>query len=317
MTIYILHGPDFFFIKNKTNQLIKSADIDAFNQSVYDLDEVDLDTALQDALTIPFMAEQKCVVIKNAHFFADAKAKAQMAESTHFKFINSSSESPTLLIFQVPHATLLKNKEMKAFYEHAEIISAPSKKPQDLNAWVERQLSKAQLSLSPDGKKLLMERITHDPETAYHELQKLLLYAAGKTHVDDETLDRLITIQMEDNVFDIMNLLFANEKEAAFKRISLMLAAKEDPLRILSAFINKFREMVLTQSLMAEGMDQDAIQQYLNVKSGRAYYMMKNARQYPRAHVEKSLKQLEMYDLKIKTGLMDKTLALELFVLGV
>ena len=68
---------------------------------------------------------------------------------------------------------------------------------------------------------------------------------------------------------------------------------------------------------MAEGMDQDAIQQYLNVKSGRAYYMMKNARQYPRAHVEKSLKQLEMYDLKIKTGLMDKTLALELFVLGV
>lgn len=316
MTIYILHGPDFFFIKNKTNQLIKSAAIDAFNQSVYDLDEVDLDTALQDALTVPFMADQKCVVIKNAHFFSDAKAKAPMVESTHFKFI-TGSDSPTLLIFQVPHATLLKNKELKAFFEHTEIISAPTKKPQDLNAWVERQLSKAQLTLSPNGKKLLMERITHDPETAYHELQKLLLYAAGQTHVDDETLDRLITIHMEDNVFDIMNLLFANEKTAAFKRIRRMLAAKEDPLRILGAFINKFREMVLTQSLIAEGMNQDAIQQYLNVKSGRAYYMMKNARQYPRAHVEKSLKQLEMYDYKIKTGLMDKTLALELFVLGV
>lgn len=317
MNIYILHGPDFFFIKNKTNQLIKSAEIDAFNQSHYDLDEVDLDTALQDALTIPFMAEEKCVVIKNAHFFADPKAKAQVSDSAHFKFLRASSETQTMLIFQVPHATLLQNKTMKAFYEEAEIISAPTKKPQDLNAWVERQLSKAHLQLSPDGKKLLMERITHDPETAYHELQKLLLYAAGETHVDDETLDRLITVQMEDNVFDIMNLLFAGEKTAAFQRISRMLSAKEDPLRILSAFINKFREMVLTQSLIQEGMNQDAIQQYLNVKSGRAYYMMKNAKQYPRAHVEKSLKQLEMYDLKIKSGLMDKTLALELFILGV
>lgn len=317
MTIYILHGTDFFFIKNKTLQLIKSEEIDAFNQSYYDLDEVDLDTALTDALTIPFMAEKKAVIIKNAHFFADAKAKSQMTESTHFKWLSSSENAPTLLIFQVPHATLLRNKAMQAFFTHAKIIPAPAKQSSDLKAWVDRQLSKAHLTLSPEGYQMLMDRITHDPETAYHELQKLLLYAAGDSQVDDVTLDRLITVQMEDNVFDIMNLLFAGDKVLAFKRIQLMLSAKEDPLRILSAFINKFREMVLTQSLIKEGMDQAAIQQYLNVKSGRAYYMMKNARHYKRAYVEKILKQLEHYDLKIKTGIMDKTLALEMFILGV
>jgi DNA polymerase-3 subunit delta len=113
-----------------------------------------------------------------------------------------------------------------------------------------------------------------------------------------------------------MNQLFAGQKKEAFERIQNMLSAKEDPLRILSAFINKFREIVLTQSLIASGMNQDGIQQYLNVKRGRAYYMLKNARTYPRPYVEKVLKQLETFDLKIKTGLMDKTLALELFIMG-
>jgi len=260
--------------------------------------------------------KKKSVVIKNAHFFADPKAKDQMGESTHFKFLTTAVDIPTLVIFQVPHAKLLKNKALEAIYAHAEVLTASEKKPTDLKAWVDRQLSKAQLTLSPDGYQRLIDRITHDAETAYHEMQKLLLYASGARHVDDDTLDRLITVHLDDNVFEIMNQLFAGQKKEAFERIQGMLSAKEDPLRILSAFINKFREIVLTQSLLASGMNQDGIQQYLNVKRGRAYYMVKNARTYPRPYVEKVLKQLETFDLKIKTGLMDKTLALELFIMG-
>lgn len=317
MTKYILHGTDFFFIKNKTQQLIKEAGIDAFNESHYDLDDVALDTALNDALTIPFMADKKAVVIKNAHFFADTKAQATFKESEQFKFLMGEDSAETILIFQVPHATLLKNKTYKAFYETCDVIAARSKTSADLKGWVDRQLSKAQINLSKDAYDVLIERITHDAETAYHELQKLLLYAVDTPHIDRDTIDRLITVHLDDNVFTIMNLLMDGHKEAAFERIQMMLSAKEDALRILSAFINKFREMILTQSLVASGMNQDGIQQYLNVKSGRAYYMMKNARQYNRAYVEKILKQLETYDWKIKTGLMDKTLALEMFVLGV
>lgn len=317
MTIHIVFGRDHFFISNKTKQLIKDAAIDAFNESVYDLDEVDLDVALSDALTVPFMADKKAIVIKNAFFLSDPKAAKVGTESAHFKFLLTAKDLPTELIFQVPDKALLKTGPFKAFIASATCYESPTKKPQDLKAWVDRQLAKAQLDMTSEAYNLLIERITHDPETAYQELSKLLLYAADKDPIDETLIDRLITVRLDDNIFTIINQLLEGNKKAAYQRIALMLEAKEDALRIFNALINKFKEMMLTQSLLQEGMNQDAIQDYLNVKSGRAYYMVKNARQFPAPYIQKVLTQLEAFDIKIKTGQIDKTLALELFIFGV
>lgn len=312
----IIYGNDTFFIKNKTKQLFLEAGIDAFNVSMFDLEEKPLDEALNDALTVPFLGENKAVVVLNASFLSDPKQKGLMEDSNMFDGMIHSTIDSTLLIFQVPSSSLHKQKWIEPLINASELISAPVKKPEDLKAWVDRQLSKARIQMNRSAYDLLIERITHDPEVAYNEIKKLLLYANDSKFIDEETIDHLITVKLDDNIYNIINLLMARQKKEAYKKVEALMDAKEDPLRILTTMIQKFREILLTQSMLEKGYDQNKIAQTMNVKSGRAYYMVKNAKVFSKLRTSEALEKLERYDVQIKTGHIDKKLALELFIFG-
>jgi DNA polymerase-3 subunit delta len=110
--------------------------------------------------------------------------------------------------------------------------------------------------------------------------------------------------------------MLEGQKDKAFKTIEALLSAKIDALGILTALIHKFRELALTQAYLREKVSKDELASTLKVSPGRAYYMIKNAQGIPGSHVEQELSRLSRYDQFIKTGHMDKNLALELFVLG-
>jgi DNA polymerase-3 subunit delta len=190
------------------------------------------------------------------------------------------------------------------------------KKPDDLKAWIDRQLAKANLKLNDRAKAILMERMTHDPEVAYQEMKKLLLYTYESKSIDEDTLDYLITPVLDEDVFKIINLMIEGHKENAFQMIEALLDAKHDALGILSALIHKFKELALTHAYLKEKISKDDLASTLKVSPGRAYYMIKNAKAVPISHVDHELHRLAQYDQHIKTGHIDKNLALELFVLG-
>jgi len=312
----IIYGNDSFFIKNKTKQILQEAKVDEFNVSIYDFEEMPLEEAFNDALTVPFLEGLKAVVILNAHFLADVKHKSLIADSSLFKSIIETSLESTLIIFQVPSASLLKQKWINPLFEISELFESPSKKPEDLKAWVDRQLSKSGIQMNKNAYQMLIERITHDPQVAYLEVKKLLLYAHDSKVVDESTIDALITHKLDDNIFNIINLIMVHQKKEAYQKIDALLTAKEDPLRILTTMIQKFREILVTQSMIDKGYDQNQIAKTLNVKSGRAYYMVKNAKAFSKLRTIEALETLEKYDIQIKTGHIDKKLALELFIFG-
>ena len=312
----IIYGSDTFFIKNKTKQLLLEAGVEAFNISRFDLDETTLDEALNDALTVPFLEGLKAVVCLNARFLSDLKYKPVVTDSNMYQAMLDSTLDSTIIIFQVPGNSLINQKWIEPLINLSETIESPSKKPDDLKAWVDRQLSKANIQMNREAYQMLIERITHDSEVAYNEIKKLLLYAADQKVIDEQTIDELITFKLDDNVYNIINLLMAHQKKEAYLKIEALLNAKEDPLRILTMMIQKFREILVTQSMIEKGYDQNKLAQSMNVKSGRAFYMMKNARAFSKIRTIEALKKLETYDYQIKTGLIDKKLALELFIFG-
>lgn len=317
MPLTIILGEDTFSLKNKAHQLVHEAHVDDFSTAMYDVSETPLDEALNDALTMPFMSDLKAVIIRHANFFSDAKEAAVYKESSMFESLATVNLDHVLLIFLVEGKKCLdKPALLKSIVEKASVIKLEPKKPEDLKAWIDRQLAKADIKLSPAAKDLLYERTTHDAEVAYQEIKKLLLYTYESKSIDIETLEHLITPVLDEDVFNIINKMLEGQKEKAFKTIEDLLKAKIDALGILTALIHKFRELALTQAYLKEKVSKDELASTLKVSPGRAYYMIKNAQTIPRAHVEQELSRLAKYDTYIKTGHMDKNLALELFVLG-
>ncbi len=314
ITVYF--GEDTFYIKNKLKQTISALGLDEFNVTHYDLEEQSLEDALADASTIPFMREDKMVVLHNAYFLSPKKSTLSHNLEAFKRYLEHPA-SHTHLILTVPGETLDKRLDIvKKLKDQAEMIEAKKQSAEDLGAWMKRQFAKAGLSIDHEAYVELLKRVGHHTEVAYLEVRKLLLYAQDLKHISLATIQHVITRNLESDVFEILNAMLRGDKKAALKTYHDLVTNSEDPLRILSLIISKYREINTTQRLLQQGASQEEIQHHFNVKSGRAYFMVQNAREVEAHHVQAHLTRLESYDYQIKTGYLEKRLAVELFILS-
>ncbi|QMS85630.1 DNA polymerase III subunit delta [Candidatus Xianfuyuplasma coldseepsis] len=317
--VYLFYGDDYYIIKQKTNQIVESNNIDEFNVTTYDMEETNIEDAINDATTIPFMADIKAVIVKNAYFLStDTSKRKELHHNLESlkRYLEHPAEG-SLLIVQVPFAKL---DERKAITKHIKKIATVEHctplKDQDLRGWVKRQLGKHGISIDADALNELLNRVENNTEVLVSETTKLVLYAEDLNRVDLDIVKKVITKNVEDNVYEITNSILANERGKALEIYNDLIMHSEDPLRILGILVNKYREILHTKMMINEGRDKAAIASYFNATSGRTYYIMKNARSVHLDDVENQLKKLEELDYKIKTGQIDKKIGLELFILG-
>lgn len=315
--ILTFYGEDTFYIKSKIKQVIKKYDFDEYNTSYYDLDDVLLQDAINDAMTIPFMSEKKVVIIQNATFLGTEKPKKSLNHDIDYlaKYISNPTES-TILIVSASVGQLDQRKAIvKALKKH-KIIECKLKSSQDLVSWAKRQVGNQSMHIDNDALDEFIKRVSHSTEFAYLEMRKLLLYASDQTHINLDMIKKVITKNIEDNVYEITNALLRRDQKKALEVYNDLVLYSEDPLRILSIIVNKYRELLHVSILLEQGKTQTDVQNYYNVSSGRAYYMVQNAKTVHIDDIKTHLKYLETLDYQIKTGRIDKKIGLELFILS-
>ncbi len=316
--IHLLFGSDTFIIKSKTNQIIAKENVDEFNITVYDAEENNVEEAINDAATIPFMADKKAVILKNAHFLSNVKVKKEIPHNLDsFSRYIASPVKETILIVQAPYAKIDERKAItKQLSQVATVERCEPMKEVELGNWVKRQLGKNGINIDRDALNELLTRVNNNTEVLVNETQKLLLYTSDMKRVDLSTVKKVITKNVEDNVYEITNNILENKRSRALEIYNDLVMHSEDPLRILGILVNKYREILHVKLLLKQGKDKADIASYYRASPGRAYYMIKNANSVKNDIVEKHLKSLEDLDYKIKTGRIDKKIGLELFILG-
>lgn len=317
--IYLFYGSDTYIIKSKTNQIIAKKEIDDFNVTTYDMDEIPLEEAINDASTIPFMADSKMVIIKNAYFLSNEKKGKKKIEH-NINPLKRYLENPVLettLIIQAPYDKLDERKAItKLLKEKSVVEECIPLKNQDLRGWVKRQLGKNGIGIDNEALNEIINRCQNNTEVVVSETTKLILYAEGMKFVDLPTVKLVITKNVEDNVYEITNKLLEKNHSKALEIYNDLVMHNEDPLRILGILVNKYREILHTKLLIQQGKDKQDVAHHFNASSGRAYYIMKNAKVVSMEHVTEQLSKLEELDYQIKSGRIDKKVGLELFILG-
>ncbi|MFP4286599.1 MAG: DNA polymerase III subunit delta [Candidatus Izemoplasmataceae bacterium] len=315
--IILFYGEDTFYIKSKINQLIKQYEVDEYNLASYDLDDVAITDAINDALTIPFMSDKKIVIAQNARFLGNEKLKKAIDHDLDLlaNYLNNPSEE-TIFILTAPIARLDERKAITKLLKKHKVVECKLKSGQDLVSWAKRQIGNQSMSIADDALDEFIKRVKHSTEFAYLEMRKLLLYAHDLEHIDLNIIKKVITKNVEDNVYEITNALLERNHKKALEVYHDLILYSEDPLRILSTLINKYREMLHVRTLLDLGKTQSDIQSAFEVSSGRAYYMVQNAKTARLDQIKEYLSHLEKLDYHIKIGRIDKKIALELFILS-
>lgn len=316
--VYLFYGSDTYVIRSKTFQIISKYEVDDFNVTIYDAEETNISNAINDANTIPFMAPKKIIIIKNCHFLTGEKIKKEI--NHNLDMLTSYIKNPveeTILILNAPYGKLDDRKAItKMVKNNAEVVECAPMTQVDLASWVRRQLGKENIKINRDALDEFLNRVEQNTEVAVSEMKKLLLYAEDLEYVGIDIIKRVITKNVEDNVYEITNNILDNNRSKALEIYNDLIQHSEDPLRILGILVNKYREILYVKLLIKDGKDKNDIANYYNTSSGRAFYMIKNSQSVNMATVKKHLRKLEEIDYQIKSGQIDKKIGLELFILG-
>jgi DNA polymerase-3 subunit delta len=176
-------------------------------------------------------------------------------------------------------------------------------------------LDRRNIKIQPRALESLMIRVEGDAQIVTNELQKFDNYFAGGDTINEQDIEMLVAKNVEHDVFQLINAVVDKNKQQALEQLADLLQT-EDAVRLLTLIQNKFREMNYTKQLLQRGFKKEDLMRIFNASKGRVYYMEKNAQTLSEEELNYQLDVLADTEFQIKKGLLDKQVALELYILN-
>jgi len=313
----LLYGDDQYTIKKQTNLILKSSGILTQDIEIYDYEEDGLESAIQSAMTLPFLAEQKAVIVKNCIFLTDQK-NISLEESNSLKQYISYINPTTIFIMTINSLKLDFRKGLvKYLSRNIENKQYTSKNNIDrIYTYIKNEIEKNKLTIDPLALTQFVNRIGNDSEMLEKELEKLITYSLDKSHITSDMVYEVVSRDIEGNIFELVNAFLEKDVNKTMDIFFDLKSIKIDPIWMLNVIVNKFQEILYTKELLKAKYSREDIMKYFKASKGRVFYMIQNAKNIDYEELVKLLEKSEKLDFQIKSGQIDKTLGIELFLLS-
>ena len=168
--------------------------------------------------------------------------------------------------------------------------------------------------ISPAAIKSLMDLIGNDLWTLDQELEKLALYASGRS-IEQDDVRQMVSQVKEANIFSAVDAMIGGRPGVA---LDLLHQLKEDGREapyIIGMISRQLRLMALARDLTERGVPQGEMAKRLGVPSPYAVRKtVEQARRHSKEDLSWRYRRLLHADLAIKRGRLNPDLALELLV---
>lgn len=311
-SIYVIYGNNDFLLNLTLGQKIESFQVDPFNIIHYDLLENASDDVLEDLQTVSFFAETKVIVVRNIQVIEQQGESVIQSWNAYLEKPNPDCILIVVLQELLPETNPIGKQLQK--YGFLEKIKDMDKKEYPM--FVRNLFTKYQYQITDQAIDALLERTNMDFQLIAQEAEKLMLFSYDSKEIDEKEVLLLVSRNLEENIFELTNALLSKNQQKTIEIFYDLVARNEDPIRILNNIVGKVRELMHAKLLIEKGYRQDQIADHFRIKSGRAYYLVRNAQSVTFEMLETHLSKLSKLDYEIKSGKIDKKLGLELYLLG-
>ncbi|CCY46937.1 dNA polymerase III delta subunit [Firmicutes bacterium CAG:822] len=304
--VYLLYGTKDFEIEEEIKKLSKG--IDEMNISKYDLNNDMLSLALEDAKTMSLFGDKKLVIVDNANMFTGSTSKdSELIE----EYLNHINENTTLVL-------IVHNDKLDTRKKITKLIKKVGK-VQEFNDELDttslvRRLFK-DYNIDYKTIQLFIDRVGNNPLIIQSEINKIKIYKDNDKNITEEDILNLTAKLIEIDIFKLIDYIVRKNKEKALELYYEMLKMNEEPIKIVVILANQFRIMYQSKELLKKGYSEKDIASTLKIHPYRVKLAIQNSRNYTSDILLKNLNALADIDIGIKTGTINKDLALELFIL--
>lgn len=314
--VYVCYGPETYqiqeFIHYLIDKWIEPADRE-FAVSKFDLAETNVEAVIDDAETPPFLGGRKLIIAKDAVFFTSATSKMDHHTDRLLAYLKAPADY-CVVVFTAAADKLDERKRLVKTVGQA-LVPFPLMSSDQLRHWVRRQSDKLGFVLEEAAEQTLLLNCGANLQTLAGELQKLALFAGSGGTVNGQTVERLVSKTTEQNVFLMIDELVRLRVDNALRIFHELLKQKEEPIKILALMARQFRHLLLIKQLSGQGVSQQQMASLLALHPYAVKIAAEQAGRYEADRLRVALSGLAEADYRMKTGQMDKVLALELFML--
>lgn len=313
--IYLFTGTSEIFIKNRMNRIIQSFNKYEYTIIKYDMETTSLSTVLSDAITVPFLEELKIIILKNPKFLTKSATSTKDEIKAMLKYLKNPCDS-TLLIIDATNTVINQSNEIyKMLKNVARIIDYPDPEEIELKGWIVRSFDANGVDIKDDALTLLLEYIGDDQARLSQEIDKLSSYVGKGGTIRKEDIKLLVPKNINNEIYLLIKAIINHDLALTNQIYDNLITHTKDSLTIFSLISNKFKELLSTYRLLKYGYSQSDIAKFYNVSTGKAYYIVQEARAFKLSDLEFYIDKLAELDYQIKSGKLDKTIGLELLLL--
>lgn len=184
--------------------------------------------------------------------------------------------------------------------ERGRVEELPPPTRRELPGLVRQMLRERGLKLPAAAVRFLLEYVEENPARFAREIEKLALYAGGKS-LSPEDLSGLIYSDKGANVFTALDALLARDPEA-LKLLREVLEGGEEPTKVFYLLAAQTRKLLAVKSLAAEGLSAEGIAR----RTGEFAWLVKKrlalARRLSVQELVRLLQDLHEEDVRMKRG---------------
>lgn len=307
--MYLIYGESFRLIEEEIEKIIK----DSSNKVEMDLMTTSLEDVLTEATYVSMFSEKKYIIVKNANFFGSGKITDE--EVDMFLEYMKNPVNLSVLLFITYEKIDMRKKITKAFKEKYKIISVNATSFDDILLKVRNYVKKNKYTISSDTIQYIMDCCQNNFDLVYNEINKLFLFYSSPQEIKLEDAKQIVSRSILDNNFKFIEAVIDKKMIKAIEILNDLYSLKVDPIALLMLLAREYRLLYSVRLLRSEGYSVSLISKELGLQDWQVDKLLRNCSKYSCDTLKVYLKELAKLDYQIKSGEIDKYLALKTFLL--
>ena len=306
--LYLIYGEEEYLKRQYKKKLIDALvnPDDNMNFSKYEGSSVSIPQVIDQAETMPFLSDYRVILLEDCGF--GKKANDELNE-----YLKNIAES-TIFIIVEPEVDRRGKlyKTAKALNRDIE-IKIPDER--GLAMWIGSKLKDAGIQMKKDAWSEFFNRTNGSMDNMDRELEKLISYVGDSKQITIEDVKEICIAQVETKIFDMINAIAAKNIALTLDLYHDMLSAKEPPMRILYMIVKQFRQMKIIKELASHGENDGSIARKIGTYDFAVRKLRQLSSNFSNADIDSLLSDSASFEQKVKTGLMDENMAVELIMM--
>lgn len=305
---YILYGLDQSLINQKLKELL--TEINTKDIIKYNMEQSSVLDVIEDLSTVSMFSEKKVIIMENCFFLTANKSIPNLEKLEDYIEQNKSSYDCIMLVFAEKIDARKKiNKLLKKYGKIMELNKADDT---FLIKYVKEQL-KGEYQMEDIS--YFLKKAGSNLNTIQNELQKLMMYQLESKKITNQDVDLLCMNSLEEEIFVLTDAIIAKDIPKSLSYLKAFLNQNYDEIQIILLLASQFRFLFQVKRLSNKGKKEEEIAKILEANPYRIKFNLRKVYSYSEEELLTYIHQLAKMDHDIKLGLMDKHLALEMFII--